>query len=139
MLAWKSGWNLLRPLEVKILDRVCAALPVELRVAIESQISQVKKVQRLLGAIEVDLYYKRFRNGKIRVDKTIHANEPEALLATVALQSLNQPAPISCSIWVVTGHIFMLEFSEPSRKLKADDVEIKSVKLGDAVTEMRVL
>jgi len=128
---------LLRPLEVKILESVCAALPVELRAAIESQISRVKKVQRLIGATEVDFYFKRSRDGKIRADKTIHSDEVEALLATVVLQPLNNAAHISCSIWVVTGHIFMLEFSEPSKKLNPHMIAIKSVRLGDSVSEMR--
>ncbi|XHC24474.1 MAG: hypothetical protein ACFHWZ_11095 [Phycisphaerales bacterium] len=138
MIGWKSGWDLLRPLEVKILESVCAALPVELRVAIEAQISQIKKVQRLIGATEVDFYYKRFRSGRIRVDRMVHSSEPEALLATVVLQSPSQAATIACSIWVVNGYIFSLEFSEPSQELQAD-VDIKSVNIGTAVTEMRVL
>lgn len=112
---FKRGRALFRGLELGILDYVCATTEHAVGRIIQTQITHACMVQRLARGKEVNVYYSRRRAPPPNSVPRIRNTPIEFCLSTVFVAGPGLKNYNCCSIWVVNGLLFSLEFQLPPR------------------------
>jgi len=119
----------LRPLEIKLIDALGAALAPEASRLLVKQVDAVNRVQRHANDKEVNLY--QIRRGRVSFEgiPMFPLTTQEAKLGTVTYKVTGESRTRRVDFWLVRGHLFSLQFRESPRGIDAEQADIRDVKL----------
>ena len=75
------------------------------------------------------MYFSKKQGANLDFLAKLNTNAIEYKLAKVLFRQTPDEEATTCSIWIVNGHIFMLEYSRPMPKLRKADIEIESIEI----------
>lgn len=124
---FSKGTSSYNDFELAILYAVMKKIPEEKQLPIKKRISQINLVQRLDGGREVNGFQMKMGRSVFAEETKIINSEGEKILAKAKIFTKGTPRELSCKIWMVDGHLFSLEFDEPTEHIEGKDIKTISI------------
>jgi len=107
----------LKPWESIVLECLINGLDEESGQILRKQIKSINKIQRFSKGKEANLYC--LRRGKSAFDESLNFNfdVDQVIMATVDLHNELTGEKIKTKFWLVSGHLFSIQFSRPPKSL----------------------
>jgi len=119
----------LRPLEHRLLTLMAEALPPGSRERLLSQVERVSGAARYYQGKEVHLIY-RERGKMALTPELLFPTEPEVIrVGYLSFRAPGHARTIRADFKIVSGDLFLIEFSQSPRGIGGDDIEVRKVKV----------